>query len=229
MSRERIVVLIDGKDDFGHARNIIDIIEKDNRYTIAGIIDNDQRVDDIIFGYTVLGKEEDLPVLQKRHKIFGIVVAAGDNYQRYKTVTRIQELCSDTGIAFVTAVHPDAQIGRGVTIGEGTVITAGAVISTCCQVGRFCLINTNSSLDHDSTMGDYSCLAPRAVTGGACTIGDFSAISIGAVLREEITIGEHTVIGAGATVLKNVSSFTVAYGTPAREIRTRKKGEPYMT
>ena len=89
-------------------------------------------------------------------------------------------------------------------------------------------MNTNSSLDHDSVMNDFSSLAPRAATGGNCRIGDYSAVGIGAVLVNGIQVGEHTVIGAGSTVLSNIESFKVAYGTPAKAIRERKPGDEYL-
>jgi acetyltransferase-like isoleucine patch superfamily enzyme len=43
-----------------------------------------------------------------------------------------------------------------------------------------------------------------------------------------VQIGEHTVIGAGATVTRSIEGFAVAYGTPARVVRSRQLGEPYL-
>lgn len=105
---------------------------------------------------------------------------------------------------------------------------AGATVGPSCSIGRFCILNTNSSLDHDSVMEDFSALAPRVATGGNCRIGAYSAVGIGAVLIHGIHVGEHTVIGAGSTVLTNLDSFTVAYGTPARAIREREPGEAFL-
>ena len=34
--------------------------------------------------------------------------------------------------------------------------------------------------------------------------------------------------GAGSTVLNDIDSYVVAYGTPARVIRNRIGGEPYL-
>ena len=77
-------------------------------------------------------------------------------------------------------------------------------------------------------MGQFSSLAPRAVTGGGVKIGAFSAIAIGAVLSHSIAIGDHTVVGAGATALKDVPDRVVVYGTPARVIRRRNPGDSYL-
>jgi acetyltransferase-like isoleucine patch superfamily enzyme len=105
---------------------------------------------------------------------------------------------------------------------------AGAVVNPCCQVGRFCIVNTNASLDHDCVMEDYASLAPGVTTGGNCRIGSHAAVSIGAVLRHGITIGEHSVVGAGSLVLGPVDAFSIAYGTPARKIRDRQPGDKYL-
>ena len=153
-------------------------------------------------------------------------MAIGDNFIRSKVTARVREVCPD--LPFVTAIHPKATIAKDVSVGEGTVIMAGVTINPCCLIGRFCILNTNSSLDHDSVMEDFSSLVPRVTAGGNCRIGGYSAVSIGTVLIHGIHIGEHTVIGAGSTVLKNLDSFKLAYGTPAKAIRDRKPGDKYL-
>jgi acetyltransferase-like isoleucine patch superfamily enzyme len=105
---------------------------------------------------------------------------------------------------------------------------AGAVVNPCCNIGRFCIVNTNASIDHDSIMEDFSSLAPGVATGGNCRIGIFSAVSIGAILRHGVTIGDHSVVGSASTVLRDVEAFSVAYGTPAKKIRDRQQGDKYL-
>jgi sugar O-acyltransferase (sialic acid O-acetyltransferase NeuD family) len=210
----------------GHAKVLIDIVEQEGRYKIAGLLDRYRKVGEQTLGYRVLGQEENLPQLTKIHSLTGAIVAIGDNFIRSKVTARVREVCPD--LPFVTAIHPKATIAKDVSVGEGTVIMAGVTINPCCLIGRFCILNTNSSLDHDSVMEDFSSLAPRVTAGGNCRIGGYSAVSIGTVLIHGIHIGEHTVIGAGSTVLKNLDSFKLAYGTPAKAIRDRKPGDKYL-
>lgn len=210
----------------GHAKVVIDIVEREGRFAIAGLVDRYREAGESALGYRILGTEDDLPRLAEELHIAGAIVAIGDNFVRSQVVEQVRQLCP--GLAFVTAIHPHATIGRDVSIGEGTVVAAGVVVNPCCTIGRHAILNTNASLDHDSTMGDFSSLAPRAATGGTCQIGDFAAIGIGAVLLHGISVGEHTVIGAGATVLRNVGPYCVAYGAPAREIRKRAAGDRYL-
>lgn len=210
----------------GHANVIIDIVEKEGRYNLVGLLDPVRSIGETALGYPVLGHEIDLPQLIPARRLNGILVAIGDNHVRAQAAARIVDLCP--GLPFVNAVHPTAGIGKETTLGPGTVVMAGAVVNPCCRVGRLCIVNTKASLDHDSVMADFSSLAPGVTTGGNCRIGSYSAVSIGAVLRHGITIGEHCVVGAGALVLNDIDPFCVAYGIPARKIRDRKKGDPYL-
>lgn len=210
----------------GHAKVIIDIVEQEGRYKIAGLLDRYRKVGEQTLGYQILGREEDLPELTAKHALRGAIVAIGDNFIRSKVAARVGEICPD--LPFVSAIHPKASIAKNASIGEGTVIMAGVAINPCCSIGRFCILNTGSSIDHDSVMEDFSSLAPGVATGGNCRIGGYSAVGIGAVLVHDIRIGEHTVIGAGSTALNNIDSFKLAYGTPATAIRDRKPGDKYL-
>jgi sugar O-acyltransferase (sialic acid O-acetyltransferase NeuD family) len=210
----------------GHAKVIIDIVEKEGRYKIAGFLDTFKKVGEIVFGYKVLGEERDLPDIIRDKKLSGCIIAIGDNWIRNLLKNKIQEVAPS--FAFMTTIHPSAMIARGVTLGCGVVIMAGAVINSECTIGDFCIINTNSSIDHDGVMGEFSSIAPGAVAGGTVKIGKYSVISIGAKIIHGVEIGEHSVVGAGSIVLENVSDNVVAYGAPAKKIRERSAGDKYL-
>jgi len=210
----------------GHAKVIIDIVEKEGIYTIAGLIDASRAVGENTLGYKILGAEIDLVRITTEYDLKGVIVAIGDNNVRSCVASKIRDICPN--LPFISAIHPSAIIGKGSVIGAGTVVMAGAVVNPCCRVGRFCIVNTKASLDHDSVMEDFSSLAPGVITGGNCRIGSYAAVSIGAVLRHGITIGEHSVVGSAATVLRDVDAFSVAYGTPAKKVRDRQRGDKYL-
>lgn len=210
----------------GHAKVVIDIVEQEGKYSIAGLIDAYRNVGERTLDYPVLGGEADLPRLVAEHDLQGTIIAIGDNVVRSKVAAKVGALCPK--LQFMNAIHPRATIGRGTTVGAGSVVMAGAVVNPDCRVGQFCILNTNSSLDHDSVMDEFSSLAPGAITGGNCRIGAYSAISIGAVLRHGINVGEHSIVGAGATVLRDVEPYSVVYGSPARKVRDRVAGARYL-
>ena len=209
----------------GHAKVIIDIVEKEGKYNIVGLLDkncNNRKT----LGYYIIGNEESLPHIIEKHNISGGIVAIGDNFIRSKIVENVKEIYPR--FKFVVAIHPESILAKDVSIGEGTVVMASSIINPSCTIGNHCIINTSSSIDHDSIMEDYSSIAPGATTGGNVQIGRFSSISIGVTVIHNVHIGKHSVIGAGSTVLKNIGSFKIAYGLPAREIRKRKCGEKYL-
>lgn len=210
----------------GHAKVIIDLIEKEGKVNILGLLDRFRNPGEEVLSYPILGAEEDLPLLVNRLSVEQLVVAIGDNFVRAEVVTRLRQICPE--VSFPPVIHPSASIATTVEIGEGAVVMSGVSVNSSTTIGKFCILNTNSSLDHDSSLGDFASLAPNSVTGGGCTIGEYSAIGIAAVLIHNVEIGEHSVVGAGALVLKSIDSYQVAFGSPARQVRSRTKGEKYL-
>lgn len=210
----------------GHAKVIIDVVEEEARYRIVGLLDSFRNVGEETSGYKVLGREEDLSKLARTHAVAGAIIAIGDNYVRSQVASRIAPMTPR--ISFVTAIHPRATIAKCVSIGEGTVIMSGVTVNPDCAIGRFCILNTNSAIDHETVMEDFSSIGPGGVTGGNCRLGDCSAVGIGAVLSHGLSIGAHSVIGAGSVVVHDIDSRKVAYGVPARAVRDRTIGEKYL-
>ena len=210
----------------GHARVIIDAIERAGDHQIVGLVAEDHAGQRTFFGYPLLGGLAVLATVFAGHNAEALIAAVGDNDKRAVVVRRASDILPAT--PFATCIHPSAQIGRCVEIGEGTVVMAGAVINSGTQVGRHCIVNTSARVDHDSVLGDFVSVAPGATLGGNVHVGEYSAISLGANVIHGITIGHDTVIGAGAVVVRDVDSNVVAYGVPARVVRRRERGQRYL-
>ena len=210
----------------GHAKVIIDVIEKEAKYEIVGLIDPNKDEGEEILGYKILGKEEDLANFLSITDISGGIIAIGDNWVRKKVKEEIEKNIPD--FEFVSCIHPSAQIGKNVRMGPGTAVLPGAIINSSCELGSHCILNTNSSLDHDSRIDDYVSLAPNATTGSNVVIGKCSAISLGANIIQNVKIGKHCVVGASSLVLKDIEDHSLSYGVPAKAIRKRESGEKYL-
>lgn len=210
----------------GHAKVVIDVVEKQGKYHILGLIDSLKPAGEMVFGYEILGAEDKLVALAESGDVDGGLIAIGDNWKRYLVSEKVNSLLP--GFQFVHVIHPSAQLARGAIIEDGSVLMAGAIVNSDSRVGRFCILNTRSSLDHDSVMEDFSSLAPNAVTGGNVHIGACSAVSLGASIIHGVKIGEHSVIGAGALVVDDIPHHAVAYGTPAKVMRKRVEGDKYL-
>lgn len=210
----------------GHSKVIIDIFEKEDQYQILGLVDGKKTLGTDILGYSVIGTEHDLAALLVQYGDFRVFIAIGDNWVR-KTV-RDKVIALVPGIKFASAIHPSATVGKRVKVGEGVAVMAGAIINSGSSIGDFALINTKASLDHDSQMMDYSSLAPNVTTGGNVKIGTFSALSLSATVKHGVHIGSHCVVGAASLLLTDCPDHTVMYGVPAKPVRTRQPGDPYL-
>lgn len=209
----------------GHAHAVIDVIEQEGKYKIVGIVNHDGSGKQV-HGHKVLGADKDLTHLCKSLGVMKGAIAVGDNFQREQIATRISQQISQ--FKFVTAIHPFSHVSKSASIGPGSVIMPGATIGPESKIGSFCIVNYNASLNHDCVMEDFSSLAPGVVTGGNVQIGRASAINIGSKIANGLTIGEHSVIGAGATVLEDIPSNVMAYGSPAKIKKSRRPGDKYM-
>ncbi|MCE2613091.1 acetyltransferase [Flavobacteriaceae bacterium D16] len=210
----------------GHGSVIMDCIEKEGKYKTIGFLDSIKQKGIEHNGLEILGSEYDLPFILHKYKVFGGIVAIGDNWKRYQVVQKIKKITPR--FRFISVIHPNSIIGNNVRIGEGTAIMPGVIINTNSKVGKHCILNTFSSLDHDGVMQDFSSLAPRVGIGGNFFLGKYSAICLGARIIENIKIGQHSVIGAGSLVLRSVPEHTLAYGSPSKIIRIREIGEVYL-
>lgn len=211
----------------GHAKVIIDIIEREGKYTIIGLIDSYKEKGKKTFGYAILGTEKIIPQLLEEENLYGGILAIGDNYIRQELFYKIKEIQPD--FKYINAIHPQAVIGAKVRIGEGIVIMPGVIVNIQSKIDDFCILNTKSTLDHECKMKKFSSLGPGANVGGNVGIGECTAISLGAKVIENITIGKHTVVGAGSLVIRNIGDYKIAFGIPAKEVRTREIGEGYLS
>ena len=209
-----------------HASVCVDIFEKCDKYNIVGIVDSKAEVGSELFGYPVLGRQEDIVEIQKKYNIGAGFIAIGDNFDRKLVLDAILSLIPD--FKFANAIHPSVSIGRNVKLGYGIVMMANVVINPGAVVDNFCIFNTGVQVEHDCKIAEFCHLSPGTVTGGKVQIGRFTVITLGVTIIDRINIGENTVVGSGAVVVRDLPDNVVAYGVPARIIRSRKPGEQFL-
>jgi sugar O-acyltransferase (sialic acid O-acetyltransferase NeuD family) len=209
-----------------NANVCIDILEQENKYQIVGIIDSISELGSVMYGYEVIGRQENIFTLIKKYKINGGVITIGDSFARNFVSDYILKIIPQ--FKFINAIHPSAILGRNVILGQGIVIGAGVIINPNSTIGNFCHLYTGSYLEHDCIMHDYSQLASGTITGGKVRIGKHSSITLGVTIIDRINIGDNTVVGSGSVVLKDLPDNVVAYGIPAKIIRNRKPGEVFL-
>jgi sugar O-acyltransferase (sialic acid O-acetyltransferase NeuD family) len=198
----------------GHAKVVIDIVEKEARYEITHLLDDNPVLHGkTFFGYRVAGATTGIGGGAAGEKPLTLV-AIGDNGARQRIARTLRE----KGFELARAVHPQAQIGRGAVIGAGTVIMAGAVVNSDAAIGENVIVNTGATVDHDCVVGDGVHIAPGAHLCGGVHIGAGSFIGAGTVIIPGIRVGSNAIVGAGSTLLEDVSENVKAAGSPARKI-----------
>ena len=214
--RPKMIILGAG----GHATSVANVADSAG-YDVIAFVDKDKA------GQKLLGRDvvAEFTGIENWCNLF-LAIAIGDNFSReyvYKDL-----LLRGSPLKFPTLVHTSATISEYAKIDIGTVVMPGALVGPNSLVGKFCLLNTRSSIDHDTTMMDFSSLAPGAITGGGVSIGQRSNIGIGGTLINGIAIGNDTIVGAGSLLNRNLPSNVVAYGNPAKIVRQRKSDEAYL-
>lgn len=210
MSRQRVLVYGAG----GHGKVVIDILERDDRYEITGIIDDDPGLKGTDFcSYEILGGQGDLLHLRLDSQL---ILAIGDNHVRRRLAAALESL----GFQFARALHPSSTLARDVTLGQGAVVAAHGVVNSATTIGEHVIINTGATVDHDCTIGNFSHISPGAHLGGNIELGQLVHVGLGASIVNNVTIGIGSIIGAGAAVVEDIPPNVVAAGVPARIIRT---------
>jgi sugar O-acyltransferase (sialic acid O-acetyltransferase NeuD family) len=204
----------------GHAKVIIDAINKGGHYDIIGLLDDFRSEGEETLGIPVVGKVHDAA----HYKDFSFIIAIGDNKGRHKVYSKLMEL----RLNYINVIHPSAVIGGDVSLGVGNFIAAGAIINSGTTIGNHCIINTGAQLDHDNKLDDFVSIAPKVALAGDVTVGHGTYIGIGTNIKEKVTIGRQSVIGAGSTVLQNVPRFKVAFGSPCTEQWNRDMSETFL-
>lgn len=156
------------------------------------------------------------------------------NYFAHQTA----EIEKNVTIGEGTKIWHHAHIREGAKIGKGCVIGQNVYIDSQVVIDDYCRIQNNCSIYSISRIGNFVFIGPHVtftndkhprafnkegnpVTENDWDIGtievkDYASIGAGSVILPDITIGEYAIVGAGSVVTKNVSSFTLVYGNPAR-------------
>ena len=140
------------------------------------------------------------------------------------------------------AVRANVDLGQGVHIGPGTIVSStqklsigdgtyigkGCTIQVAGTIGRGVLIANRVGIigraDHDlRAVGYPMSYAPWIGTVGSTlegtnvvNIGEDVWIGYGAIVLSGITIGRGAIIAAGSVVTKDVATYTIVAGNPAR-------------
>lgn len=194
----------------GHGKVVADIAIKINKWQSIAFLDDDESIKTSM-GLEVIGKLADALTYKDEADFF---VAIGSNATREK----FQEKLIEQGLSVVSLIHPTAVIGTDVETGIGSVVMAGVVINSSSRIGKGCIINTGSSVDHDNVIEDYVHISPGVNMAGTVKVGNGSWIGIGSIVSNNVNICSGCKVGAGAVVVKDITEPGTYVGVPVRRI-----------
>lgn len=205
----------------GHAKVVADIIlarKKELNEEIEVIAFLDDNFNKLkykeIFGIPIMGDLDNIENFNKDGCMF--VIAIGNNNTRKKIFEKYPKL------KYYTVIHPKATIAEEVLIGLGTVVMANVVINPYSIIGKQCILNTASIIEHDNILGDYVHISPNATLCGEVNINNCSWIGAASVVKQQVSIGKGVIIGAGTTIINDIEDNCTVVGNPGRII---KKGD----
>jgi sugar O-acyltransferase (sialic acid O-acetyltransferase NeuD family) len=190
----------------GHCRSCIDVIETAATFRIAGIVQRASDGTDPVFGYPVIGSDDDLFAIVTRFK--NAIVTVGQ-IKSSKPRARLYEALRSLGATLPVIASPKAHVSKRAHIDSGTMVMHGAVVNAGARVGENGIINSLALIEHDAVVEAHCHVSTGArVNGGAC-VGTGTFIGSGAVIRQGVSVGAQCIVAAGSVVLHDVPPGTL--------------------
>ena len=188
------IILIGGG---GHCKSVIDVIEQEARFEIAGIIDKPELLGSKILGYPVIGNDFDLESLAKKYQ--NALVTVG---QIKSALVRIKlyDLAIKAGFTLPSIVSPNAYISKHSKIGNGTIIMGNVIVNANTSIGDNCIINSKALIEHDCLISSHCHISTNAIINGGVKIGSKCFIGSNVTTKNNIIIKENSFIKAGSLV-----------------------------
>jgi len=179
----------------GHCKSVIDVIEQEGKFKIAGIIDQPELLGNRTLNYKIIGDDGHLTSLANKYQYALITVGQVSSPQLR---IKLFNLAKEAGFTFPSIISPRAYVSSYATLKEGTIIMHDAVVNASACVGKNCIINTKALIEHDVIVKDHCHISTGAIVNGAAIIGEGTFVGSSATTKEGIMIKENSFIKAGS-------------------------------
>ena len=210
--KKKIIIIGGG----GHAKVLIDLIDKSNKFQIVGIVDPKKNKNEKINGIKVLGNDNVLPKYQKKGVKF-LALGVGADAHKLKNRVLIWEKLRKQGFKFPALIHKNTIISKNTEIGEGAQIFCYSVVNSGASIGANVVLNTNSIIEHGCKISDNVFTGSRVTICGDVKVERNSFIGANVCILPKVQIKKNVVIAAGSVVINNIGKNKKIKGVPAKE------------
>lgn len=181
-------------------------------YRIVGFLVDDCNSKELL-GRKVLGGIEAWENFQEKK----FVIAVGSPRGRKFIFSRMTSKLIKP--EFVTLIDPAAILGPNVVFGIGSIVCAGVVATIEINAGEHVIVNLNSTIGHETSIGNFVTIAPLVAVSGKVKIADMVEIGTGAVIRERLRLSSGAMLGMGGVLTKDIPENSLFVGNPAKFIK----------
>jgi sugar O-acyltransferase (sialic acid O-acetyltransferase NeuD family) len=181
----------------GHCKAVIDVIEFEGSYKIAGIVEKDDSSKNNLLGYEIIGSDSDLGDLGKHYKYALITVGQVKTSSIRK---KLFNLAIESGFILPSIISPNAYMSRHSELGRGVVVMHNSVINSNARIGDNCIINSKALIEHDCQIYDHNHISTNVTINGSVIVESDCFIGSGAIVKESTTIKQGSFIKAGTIV-----------------------------
>ena len=194
--KNKNIILVGGG---GHARASADIINNSKtNFNIIGYADI-KKIDDMST-YKYLGTD-DVLINYVDSSYFLVTVGQIKSYSKRK---QLFELLVQINAKVISVSSKNSYISSSSKIDSGTIVMHGVIIQTNVEIGKNCIINDKSLIEHDCRVGDHCHISTGAILNGNVIVGNGVFIGSSEVIRNNVTIADDCVIGMGVIIKHDI-------------------------
>lgn len=195
---------------------LIDTINrKSPTWNVLGFIEDESKSDLFgldFFGSKILGSE--IWVKDYSTEIY-VICAIGKSSVRKKVY---EKFSNSLNVKLATLIDPSVLVDKTVVIGEGSIICHNCTLTVDTIIGKGVLMNTGTSVGHDSEVGNYCTFLTNSIAAGETKFGECCDIGSGAFILQGKSIAANTTLAPLSSVLKDITEAGIYAGNPARRM-----------